>query len=382
MPKRPRLLLVSPLPPPPGGIATWTRAVMNSSLADRFQIEVFNTAAAEKNTVSAVSRFRLSRALDAALRIVRLRRMLRALHPEIVHVNTSFHWGLLRDVVFCELARVVGAKAVLHFHGGDFPQSHLATPTSLRRWLDIRLSRVDRLIAVDRHTERFLTARFGTDRVRYIPNFVDAGEFACEADGRHRDALTVPEVLFVGWIVASKGVAELLAAAEQLPEVRFTLAGPQDPEFVTSLSTSLARVGERVRLLGPVSREQVFRLYSEADVFVLPTWREGFPNVVLEAMAAGLPIVATPVGAIPDAIRDGEEGLLVPARDAAALERAINLLCANPSLRRKMGSAARERARTTFDTAIVLEQLESLYHSVLGPDATPSLCEGNGAGAG
>jgi glycosyltransferase involved in cell wall biosynthesis len=172
-------------------------------------------------------------------------------------------------------------------------------------------------------------------------------------------------VLFVGWLLEAKGVRELLEAAARLPDMHLTLVGPEETSFVATLRAPLEALGSRVRVLPARPRAEVIALYHEADLFVLPTWREGFPNVVLEAMAAGLPVVATPVGAIPDAVRDGEEGLLVPVRDARALERALATLIADPELRLAMGRRARARAEAVFSLPAVVEQLEAVYQELL-----------------
>jgi glycosyltransferase involved in cell wall biosynthesis len=118
-----------------------------------------------------------------------------------------------------------------------------------------------------------------------------------------------------------------------------------------------------VRLLEARPRAELAPLYAEADVFAFPTWREGFPNVVLEAMAAGLPLVATPVGAIPDVVREGDEALLVPARDPDALAAALQRLVSDAALRRAMGARARERA-LSFSRERVLEQLAGIWREL------------------
>ncbi len=113
-------------------------------------------------------------------------------------------------------------------------------------------------------------------------------------------------------------------------------------------------------------RDEVFRLYHEADVFVLPTWREGFPNVVIEAMAAALPVVSTPVGAIPEAVEDGRSGLLVPVRDAAALEAALRRLIDDPAARLAMGARGRARVESTFSFEAVVARLAAIYREIAG----------------
>jgi glycosyltransferase involved in cell wall biosynthesis len=168
-------------------------------------------------------------------------------------------------------------------------------------------------------------------------------------------------------MLEAKGVRELLAAARNLPGARFTLVGPEEPSFTATIRDAVAALGERVRVLPAQPREEIFRLYREADVFVLPTWREGFPNVVVEAMAAGLPVVATPVGAIAEIVEDGRTGLLVPVKDAAALEAALGRLIDDAGLRRSLGAAGRARVEAVYAFDSVIAQLDAHYQQLLAP---------------
>jgi len=125
-------------------------------------------------------------------------------------------------------------------------------------------------------------------------------------------------------------------------------------------------------MLGPQSHDEVKALFARADVFVLPSHREGSPMVILEAMAAGLPIVTTPVGAIPEVVRNEQDGLLVPARDAAALGAGLKRLVEDRALCERLARSALERARTVFDREVVLDQLEALYATLAGTAAPPA----------
>jgi len=171
----------------------------------------------------------------------------------------------------------------------------------------------------------------------------------------------------VGWIIEAKGVLELVAAARRVRGARFTLVGPAEQPFLSRVQREIDGLGGRLRLLPPCARAEVIELYREADVFVLPTWREGFPNVVLEAMAAGLPVVATAVGAIPDALEDGAQGILVPARDVGALATALASLVQDRELRLAMGRRARVRVEERFSLPAVIERLGALYDELAPP---------------
>lgn len=368
MKRRPRLLFTSPLPPPPGGIATWTQAVLQSDLQQAFDLDIVNTALDEETSVTGASRFRLDRALHALLLVTRLCGRLLRFRPDVIHVNTPFRWALWRDGLFVWLGSLAGASTVLHFRGGDFSRTLPESGPLYRVFARSVLRRADRLIALDQETARFLREQVAGDSVRYLPNFVRIEEFGAPPR-RDERASTRVEILFVGWLVAEKGVVELLEAFSSLPRARLTLAGPADPAFLARLEPQTRALGDALRVLPSQPKPEIRRLYEEADVFVLPTWREGFPNVVLEAMAAGLPIVATPVGAIPDAVRDGREGLLVPPREPAALGTALRRLVEDRELRLALGRHARERVEECFSMPAVVGALVNIYRE-LGAGST------------
>jgi len=362
--RRPRLLLLSPLPPPTGGIPTWTLGVLESELGKRWDLRVVDTSPSEKVAVHGESRLRLRRVLDALRILMDLLWQLVRFRPDVVHVNTPYYWAFLRDGAAIWIASLLGARTVLHPRGGDFPEFVEGAPHLFRRWIDATLRRTDRCIALTGANQALMEAIAGASRVRYVPNFVRLEDLGAPADRRARRGEAV-RVLFVGWIVEGKGVRELLDVARKLPEVRFTLVGAQQPDFVESVRGELEAQRHHVELLGPRPREQVLELYREADIFVLPTWREGFPNVVLEAMAAGLPVVATPVGAIPDALRDGVEGYLVPPRDSALLEAALRRLVEDPEARRVLGQRARKRVEEAYGMDAVVRRLHEVYAELL-----------------
>jgi glycosyltransferase involved in cell wall biosynthesis len=362
---RPRLLLLSALPPPTGGIPTWTLALLRSPLARRFELHVVSTSPTRSDAVSGDSSFRLDRARDALRTLARWLRELARFRPDVVHVNTPYYWAFLRDGLALWAASLAGARTLMHPRGGDFPEFVAKAQGPWRRFIHATLRRADLCIALTRPNQRLLEEIVGPERVRWVPNFVELSDLGPVPDRTRRTGPV--NVLFVGWMLEAKGVRELIEAARALPAARFTLIGAEDPQFLASVRGELEALGERVRRLPPRPREEVMALYAEADVFVLPTWREGFPNVVLEAMAAGLPVVATPVGAIPDAVRDGEEGLLVPVRDPAALTAALRRLIEDRELRLAMGARARARAESVFSMEAVTAQLEALYRGLLGP---------------
>jgi glycosyltransferase involved in cell wall biosynthesis len=212
------------------------------------------------------------------------------------------------------------------------------------------------VIAVSEHeAASLINLGVQRDRIRVIPNGVDLGEFAGVGTRKDRDGLVG---LFVGRLDPDqKGLDVLVRAMSKLPQnypLRLRLVGEDwgGAELLRHLAQRLG-VADRVTMVGKVPRPEVVREFAEADFLVLPSRFEPFGIVLLEAMAAGLPVVASRVGGIPEIVSEGETGLLVEPDNPDALAEALRLLCQNESLRFSMGRSARERVkRYAWDSVV------------------------------
>jgi glycosyltransferase involved in cell wall biosynthesis len=228
----------------------------------------------------------------------------------------------------------------------------------------LTLKKAARVIAVSRHEAAHLVA-LGIDRekVEVIPNGVDVGEFAQLPGPPDQEGATVG--LFVGRIdLDQKGLETLVRAIALLPKspaVHIRLVGEDwgGTEWLRSQAQRLG-VSDRVTFVGKLSRADLLQEYSRAQFFVLPSVFEPFGIVLLEAMAASLPVVASRVGGIPEIVEDGRTGLLVEQGNPAALAEGLRRLCRDESLRRSMARAARERV-TIYDWDLIVPRILSLY---------------------
>ena len=194
-----------------------------------------------------------------------------------------------------------------------------------------------------------------TQPVRVIPNGVDAHTFHPPAENERAPGAPV-RLLFVGRVVFQKGLDVLLRALAALPpELAWELEIIGDGEQRAALTAEAARLGfaERITFAGWCERAQIAERYRAADVFVFPSRDEGMPNVVLEAMASGLPIVATAIAGSEELVREGENGHLVPTEDAAALAAALAHLLAAPERCRALGRASRAIVEREYTWACV-----------------------------
>jgi teichuronic acid biosynthesis glycosyltransferase TuaC len=239
-------------------------------------------------------------------------------------------WAFPDGVGAVALARLVGVPAVVKVHGSDM--NVLARRPSVARNLRWALPRARRVVAVSRPLADAV-ASFGVprDRIDVVPNGVDAQLFRPRDRAAARAELGLPPdarpwLLYVGRLEEAKGVLDLLEAfalvARRLPDIQLAIVGDGSARAACARAAAGGLAG-RVILAGPVSLEDVPRWMAASDVLVLPSWAEGSPNVVREALACGRRVVATAVGGTPELVTGPELGELVPPRAPALLADAL-----------------------------------------------------------
>lgn len=338
------------------GEPTHIRTLLSSPLSDEFSLSYCRVGGGERRikpeNFMRRNAARLLSPLGVVFRIMRER-------PGLVHLNNTFNFkGLLRDCSLVLVAKLLRRKVVFEMHGGH-PEIWLSRHRIMRPFVLSSLRRADRIIALSAEQERFLAGFLPRARIRRIPNMVDPAEFtpAVPSDP--------PVFLYMGRLHEPKGIFVLLDAFERLAgDCRLWFAG-DGPDRARLESATLVRgLSERVKLLGFVVGEEKKRVLASAFVLVLPSFHEGIPYAILEGLASGLPVIATRVGGIPDVVRDGTEGFLVPPGDPAALAGAMERLLSDRGLRDNMAMKARERS---FDFSVerVSAQYIEVYREVI-----------------
>jgi glycosyltransferase involved in cell wall biosynthesis len=367
--ERLRIALWAPLPPPVGGISRWTVRFCEVARAHGLDVRVIDIS---PGIASVDERSRLEPGrLPVAWRALRaLWRTLRRERPDVVHVTSSLFWATPRDALALALCRGRGVPVLLQIRSSS---QIVAWREGLggvrRRLLDRVLRLADVVLVLSSELEAYFERAIPGLRVQRIGNMVSEAECEVAVGG---EPLLPPRrepcrILFVGHRMPLKGLGELAEAVLGLGGCELVVVGGEGGGAIDAASDrrmedALARLRSEGRLVetGRVPPEDATRSYREADVFALPTHREGFPNTLLEAMAVGLPCVATPVGAIPEMLA-GECGLLVPVGDVRALREALGRLVRDPVLRARLGRAARERVRERYSRDAVMRRYRALY---------------------
>ena len=373
-PYRFRVVLVSPLPPPHGGIATWTKLIL-----DWFR----ESAALELIVVDTAVRWRAVTKISVIARtfggmyqagrdIGRVYMAVRKYSPNIVHLCTSAGPSLIRDMVILKMAAMVRVPAIVHFRMGRIP--NLSTSSTYEWYLLKRVVRsASAVLVLDARSHCALRSIRGSPSVTTVSNMVDLksiDEIRCRHTRVERQDRGELTIIYVGHVLRKKGIRELVEAITLLKRegIVLRMVGPIEASFRAELSTVAGRARERISLKfhGSVNHEEVLKQLADADVFVLPSYSEGAPNSILEAMASELAIVATAVGAIPEILDIGgsqECGICVPPKDALALSKSIETLMQDGEYRRTLGSRARKRVEEHFSTVVVCSEILRVWSS-------------------
>ncbi len=287
------------------------------------------------------------------------------------------HWVVPNLLVASLSARRLPIAVGLH--GSDV---FMAEKPGLRRLVASALRRTSVLTGCSPElVDRVCALGFDPAYARVIPYGVNAQQFGPDprrrAEWRRRLGVPhdAPMILSVGRMATKKGyqvlIEDLDALMERHADVHLVLAGAGDR--LEELRAATARWAERVHFPGSVAHDQLPDLFRAADVFVLPAVHDpkgnvdGLPNVILEAMASALPVVATEISGIPLAIDDGVHGYLVPEQDPKAVRRALSRLLDDPAGARRMGETGREKTLSGLSWDAVAERYRAAYELALTP---------------
>lgn len=281
----------------------------------------------------------------------------------LLHVHTASRGSFWRKSVFVGLARLFRVPVVLHIHSGEFMQFYGLECGRVRKALVRRVMRTSSCVLC--LTPRWQQALMDVEPLAEILVLRNPVQAQPEIVARRMSgSMELGCVLFLGRLREKKGVFDLLRAwpkvLVKVPGARLVLAGDGDAQAILTVAGELG-IGDSVDLPGWVAGQAKLDWLARASVFVLPSYAEGLPVGVLEAMICGIPVLATRVGGVPDIIEDGCDGMIIDAGDVSQLAAALSQLVCDSELRDRLARAARQRVMRDCSADLIVQQLEQYW---------------------
>ena len=345
-----KVLLLSPLPPPSGGIARWTERYLKWC-KNRHDVIVVNTALQGERVGIAGKQIKLTDEIKRAAYIICKTQKGLKHKPDIVHINTSCsRFGILRDWICMKCVYKKKIPIILQCHCNIADQ--LGTGKLATKLFSDIVKKSKKVLVLNSSSLHYVE-KIDFEKADLCPNFVLTNQISdC-----HKIKNRIEKVVYVGDVRLSKGSDDYYTLAKRNPEIEFVAVGAVTDEM------SQVEKPKNLHTLGRLEASEVEKQLNEADVFVFPSLTEGFSNAMLEAMANGLPIIATNVGAAMDMIENCG-GIVVPVHDVSAMQSALNNMN-KPETRKVMSEWNINKVKQYYEYNRVIETLFRVYEDVI-----------------
>lgn len=346
------VLMLGTSPDAKGGISSVVATLREGGLFDRARVQYVSTH---------VGTGPVDKVLQFARAVLNTFRALCSGRVALVHAHVSSNASFWRKALLLWMARLFRVPTIFHLHSGAFDEFASKGGWLRRRCIRHTLHRSDIVIVLSNRWRQWVQEFAPRSVVRVVPNSVSVPSVV---PPRCSDGGAGGRVLYLGLIGDAKGTFDLLRAwvgfSEQVKGWRLVVGGNGEVERFLAEANELG-IGGDVDFLGWVSGADKVRELSTADIFVLPSYREGMPVSILEAMAYGATVIATPVGGVPDMLKPEVHGLVVQPGDIAGLSQSLARLARSAALRRELAASAREHVITQYATDRIVQQLCDLY---------------------
>ena len=354
------LLLVSPLPPPPGGIAVWTKIIQQRGIGDGWRTSIVNSGLIGKTVADS----RRSLVIEVTRTVKILLALIKILvfdPPSVVHINSSLsERGVFRDALVVTVARLFRASVVVNLRGNFIPGKTVGLSSRTESIYRFIFSRSQVVVVLNHQSKEGVFELGSFDRKTIVmPNFVDIQNIPERSSTKNK----IFKIAYSGALIESKGLRTIFEVAAQLPEIEFILIGDAPADSRSLGLVNLIQELPNVLMTGSLPHNLALQTVSQCDLLFHPSHTEGFPLAIAEAMAIGLPVVASPVGAIVDMIDTPQGGFLFPAEASGDYVTALRALANDREMSNKLGEYNRQKSRANYAFEQVIERWRNIYKS-------------------
>lgn len=277
----------------------------------------------------------------------------------IIHIHSASEGSFYRKYFVFKLAKLFDKKVIYHIHCPGFCEVYKESPVFIQKRIEEVLNGSDLILVLSESWKKEISALCQNENIKILYN-------PCVIKDFEKIPTDKINVLFMGRIGKRKGVYDIIDSAKLItnPDIEINLYGDGDlKEFEKLIGEN--NLQTKVNLKGWIFGDKKDTAYKSADIYILPSYEEGLPMSVLEAMSYALPVISTHVGGTPDAVEDNVNGFLIQPGDYNTLAQKINLLSENKELREKMGRESLRIAKEKFDVNVIIKQLRQIYDELI-----------------
>ncbi|PFX98197.1 hypothetical protein COL41_04180 [Bacillus mycoides] len=361
MSRKLKILMIGPKSVNPGGITEFFNNLNQFNNEENFKLEYIGVCTSGNSSF-------IGKILELLVAILMFFLKIIIFRPDIVHINTSSNASFYRKYIFVVLAKILRKRVVLHIHSGAFLTFYEETSLNVQKLIRHALNISDMvLVLTDFWRAEFKkTIKFDTP-ICILSNFIDILKYRNNGEKYIKNQ---KRVLFLGKISTKKGVYDILesisSVSKKYPNIEFVFAGNGHPEEIKQFTNKIKHMGvsENVNYLGWINFNIKKKYLHESDILVLPSYQEAFGIVLIEAMAVGLPIIASNIGGIPDVVKDRENALLIEPGDVSSLKESILEIFDDDILSNKLKSNNLDKSKK-YDVRKVIADLSAYYNEVI-----------------
>jgi glycosyltransferase involved in cell wall biosynthesis len=358
-----RVLMIGPGEGIIGGISSLIETIL-PVLEDKVDLQYFYTV--RYRSIKESGRLSFKNLILAIFQYARFLFALYRFNPHIIHLHTSQGVAWLKDTFYVLVGKTLRYQVVLHVHAADFNELYGKKSRLTKYYSRKVMGLADTVIAVSEEWRIRLMELVHGDKIITFRNCINVDATPPSEPIRRKNGV---RGLFLGSIGSRKGAFDLLHAMGSLKNTSLQLWIAGYEERKGDMKRARDQIEEMqleglCELVGTVQGSKKTELLRKSSLFVLPSYDEGLPIAVLEAMGAGLAIVSTPVGGIPEVVKDGYNGFLINPGDVKVLAEKLMILSSDPTLREIMGKRSREIAEHKLDVKPYVQKLVALYKSL------------------
>lgn len=361
-----KILILGKLPPPYFGPAIATDIILNSALKDSFNLIHFDTRLNE--SVEGIGRFKPDKLFKILRQYFRFAWMLSKSPFDLILVPISQSTGgFMKDSFFIVLAKLFGNKTVIQLRGSNLRNWLKSAPLPVRAYAERIIKMNNAAIVLGNSLKYIFQGLIPENKIFVAPNGADYPELIYIRDSNIVQAKEAINVLYLANFLPSKGIVDVVKAAKLVNNnISLTAAGSWEGSEFMKICMDLANDSEYIDFFPPADYNQKIKYLTEADIFVFtPREPEGHPWVIVEAMAAGLPIISTDQGAIIESVIDGVNGFIVEPNKPEQIADKIKVLVEDKELRIKMGNQSRKLYMENFTEEKMIRNLSSIFNTVI-----------------